>query len=230
MRLEINQSIAALLEQTVGIDVPEKFGIDIKGSPKLGLDVKPSSLTPGVGIDVDTKVKVGIDTRPPITIELDARRALDGSIMIYEHEDLDIVIMPDKKKIMAFAKATEHEGVYEAQDRLGKFLTKSGVIDPSSVRGGNVFGSMEYKILESKVPGVDNIQAAIYTIYKYIVREGPHDDIRREYDRGIRAHYQDPDTEFSTELGEIPHSDKKGSLDQRVRPFGYMYNYSLLRQ
>jgi hypothetical protein len=106
MKLEINRNTIAILEQTIGVDVPEKFGVDIKPSPKLGLDVKPSSLAPGIGVDVDTKIKVGIDTRPPISIELDARRALDGSIMIYEHEDLDIVIMPDKNKIMAFSKAS----------------------------------------------------------------------------------------------------------------------------
>ena len=40
----------------------------------------------------------------------------------------------------------------------------------------------------------------------------------------------DPDEEDSTELGEIPHSSQKGSMDPRVRPYGYMYNYSLVRE
>ena len=40
----------------------------------------------------------------------------------------------------------------------------------------------------------------------------------------------EPDEENSTELGEIPHSSQKGSMDPRVRPYGYMYNYSLVRE
>ena len=40
----------------------------------------------------------------------------------------------------------------------------------------------------------------------------------------------DPSEEDSTELGEGPHADKKGSADPRMRPYGYQYMYSLLRE
>ena len=34
------------------------------------------------------------------TIQLQARKSLGGDIMIYDHDDIDIVIMPGKKKIL----------------------------------------------------------------------------------------------------------------------------------
>ena len=71
--------------------------------------------------------------KEPVVIELNARRALDGSIMIMDHEDIDIVIMPTKKKCLALAKELLDDKVYGAQDRLFRFLSKRGVIENSSV-------------------------------------------------------------------------------------------------
>ena len=36
--------------------------------------------------------------------------------------------------------------------------------------------------------------------------------------------------EESTELGEVPHDEKKGTMDHQVRPYGYQYMYSILRE
>ena len=46
----------------------------------------------------------------------------------------------------------------------------------------------------------------------------------------LMTYHFEPDQEDSTELGEVPHEEKKGSLDHRTRPFGYQYMYSLLRE
>ena len=85
------------------------------------------------------------------TIQLKAKKSLGGDIMIYDHNDIDIVIMPKKKKILTFAKEYYGDHVYEAQSRLFKFLTKRGIINYDSVQGGNLFSSMEAKIQESKM-------------------------------------------------------------------------------
>ena len=38
------------------------------------------------------------------TFTLNARRALDNSVMIFDHKEIDIVLMPNKNKVVAFAK------------------------------------------------------------------------------------------------------------------------------
>ena len=187
---------------------------------------------PGVGIDVSPKsgVTVGIDRRPPVQIELKAKRSLDGHIMIFDHRSIDLVVMPSENKCVAFAKEVLHEDVYGAQDRLSRFLVRKGLVDATAVRGGSVYGSMEYPIKESLVPGVDNIQAALYGIYKYIIEEKKHSDAGLNYENETEQHLLEPEAEHSTELGHVPHKVNKGGIDTRVRPFGYQYNYSLIRE
>ena len=37
-----------------------------------------------------------------VSLDLKARRTLDGNILIFDHKDIDIVLMPSKRKIIAF--------------------------------------------------------------------------------------------------------------------------------
>lgn len=172
------------------------------------------------------KAKIELDPR----VELKARRTLDGNIIIFDHEDMDIVLFPEKKKCVSFPKEAMSDKVYSAQDRMFKYLFKRGIIDNSTVRGGNVFGSMEAEILESKVAGIDSIQAFLYTLHEYISSERPYfrrDDV---YDDARLDRMLRPSDEESTELGDVPQSDRKGSQDKQIGPYGFQYNYSLVRE
>ena len=72
------------------------------------------------------KIKIAdLPPEPQVTIELNARKTLDGDIMIFDHEDIDIVVMSKQKKILSFAKDAMTDKVYDAQDRLYKFLRKN---------------------------------------------------------------------------------------------------------
>ena len=102
-------------------------------------------------------IKATIEMDP--RVKLKAKRTLEGNILILDHEDIDIVLLPEKKKCIAFPKDVMSEKVYASQDRLYKFLAKKGILSHSTVRGGNVFGALEADIFESKIPGVDSIQA-----------------------------------------------------------------------
>ena len=53
---------------------------------------------------------------------------------------------------------------------------------------------------------------------------------REIYKDKLQNFFLDPNDEESTELGEVPHKEKKGSLDHQVRPYGYQYMYSILRE
>jgi len=163
-------------------------------------------------------------------VKLKAKRTLDGNILIVDHEDIDIVLMPESLKCVAFAKEEMNDKVYDTQDRLYSFLSQKGVIDRASVRCGSVFGSMEAKVLESKLPGIDSVQAILLSINEYLDTERPYFLNRMNYTDDQIDHLLRPAPEYSTEFGEVPQEPNKGAMDPKVRPYGYQYNYSILRE
>ena len=106
------------------------------------------------------------------TVSLKARRTLDANIIVSDHPDVDIVIMPEKMKIIAFAKDNFDDSIYQTQDRLMKYLFRKGVITQDTVAGGNVYGSLEAKIIKpvQEMP-IDNLMLMI--ISKWIDSEKP---------------------------------------------------------
>jgi hypothetical protein len=173
-------------------------------------------------------VNIGIELDP--RVELKARRTLAGDIMIMDHEDIDIVLMLEKGKCMTFPKTTMSDRVYSAQERMFTHLAKRGLIQRSDIQGANVFGALEAKMMDSNIPGIDRDQAFLYSLNEYINEEKPYFDTADEYDDERLDSLLHPGDDTSTELGDVPHSDRKGSHDSRVRPYGFMYNYSLVRE
>ena len=173
---------------------------------------------------------INVDIKMDPRIELKVRRTLDGNILILDHEDMDIVFVSEKNKCITFPKDTMTDRVYDAQDRMFKFLTRRGIVDFSSVRGGNVFGSMEAEILESKIPGIDRDQAFLYGVYEYMTDEKPYFKIADTYEDDRLDSLLRPPPEDSTELGDVPQSADKGAHSPSIRPFGYQYNYSIVRE
>jgi hypothetical protein len=170
--------------------------------------------------------KVELDPR----VKLKARRTLDGNIMILDHEDIDVVFVPERSKCVTFPKESMSEKVYAAQDRMFQFFVRKGIIDRSTIRGGNVFGSIEADILESKTPGIDQTQAFLFTIHEYLTDERPYFKSSTEYDDERLDSLLRPSDEDSTELGHVDQSDKKGSMHKQFGPYGFQYNYSLVRE
>ena len=173
---------------------------------------------------VDLKIK--LDPR----VELKARRTLDGNIMILDHEDMDIVLMLEKNKCITFPKDELSDKCYVAQDRMFSFLAKKGLIDRTSVVGGNVFGSIEAKMLESKIPGIDQTHAMLFSIEEYITGEKKFFRDSKDYDDARLDALLRPAPEDSTELGDVPQEPRKGSMHKQIGPYGFQYNYSLFRE
>ncbi len=163
------------------------------------------------------------------SMSLNARKSLDGNIMIFDHEEIDIVVMPEQNKVVTFAKDLMDENTYAAQDRLFYHLTKKGIVLPESVRGGNVYGSIEGTIVTPIKEDVSGVQSAVFSIGKFILEEKPYFETYKDYEEAEMEHLTDPDDEDSTELGEVPHEEIKGSLRKSwIRgPYGmtYMYRY-----
>jgi len=143
------------------------------------------------------------------TSHLKIRKMLDGSLIIFAHEIIDIVVMPSKSKIVAFAKDEMGDHVYAAQSRLFDFLTNKGVIELGTIHGGNIYGSMEAKIPENTT--VDPIQVATFIIGKFVDEEAPYFKRDKEHEEELERSLLDPSDEDSTELGEVPHEPTKGT-------------------
>lgn len=187
----------------------------------LGVDIKTAAEDRDVGVHVPRDVSVKI-TPPPIGVkiknpnkkkiqfELNMRKALNGDIMIFDHADIDIVLMVEKKKLVAFPKELMSEVVYGAETRLMEWMRKSGIIEYDSIQGGNVYGSLEGKIHESEER--DSIKSTIYQLSEWMQSESPSSKMKKGHDDMVRDAQLEPDAEMSTELGEVPHEEEKGSI------------------
>ncbi|MAL64722.1 MAG: hypothetical protein CMF94_01325 [Candidatus Marinimicrobia bacterium] len=156
-----------------------------------------------------------------LIFSIQARRALNGDIMIFDHKDIDIVVMDQQKKIVAFAKDLMSEVVYGAESRLMEHLRKFGVIEYDSIQGGNVYGSLEGKIHESK--DLDAIKMSLFQISQWMDTEKPAMEALEAHDDMFDDSLTTPDVENSTDLGEIPHGEEKGSIKKHGMFSPYYY-------
>ncbi len=150
---------------------------------------------------------------------IDMRRTLNGDIMVFDHKEIDIIILVEKKKVVAFAKDSVSEITYGAEKRLFDYLKRKGLVQFDSVEGGSVHGSLQGVLLESKE--VDNVKLTLYEITRWLDTEKPY--LQDDYDDALGDHLINPDEEMSTELGEVPHEEEKGSILQRSIFAPYLY-------
>lgn len=161
------------------------------------------------------------------TVKMQIRKTLDGDVIIYDHEDLDIVISEKKSKVVAFPKSDTDEESYVSQKRLFDFLQKKGVVTRESVQGGSVFNAIEAKIPTPAEEGVSSTQVVIKTISEFIEEERPYFTRKENFEDMEVDRLTDPSAEDSTELGEVPHGEQKGSMRPGLyyAPYLSTYNY-----
>lgn len=161
---------------------------------------------------------------PQASIKLNVRKSIDGNLIVRDHPLIDIIVMPTKNKILALSKNSMGDRTYYAQNKLFDFLYKRGVVDPASIQAGNIYASMEATI-PKPVESVDPTQVAIFNIFKFLEEELPIFAYEKQFDHLQDEQNTSPDSEHSTELGEVPHKDRKGVLGQAVHSPQYAYNY-----
>lgn len=154
------------------------------------------------------------DIKKPKQISLLIRKGIDGRLMISDHDHIEIVFLPNKKKVICFPKQEYSNIVYDTQIRLFKFLSKKGLVKPESVQGSNVYGSLEATSLDNK----DNIPLEhLFTlnIEKWLDEERPALDMDKIYSNEMT----NPDDVDTTELGEIEHEEVKGSIPRNPKRY-----------
>ena len=170
----------------------------------------------------DLTVELKGEEKETINFKLKLRSALNGDLIILDHKDIDIVVQPNNNKVVTFAKEILNDAVYGAESRLLEFLRKNGIIEYDSIQGGNIYGSLEGKIMKSD-GHKDPINSTILNIHEWMKTE-------QSYIQGTTAYEQmeddaliNPDNEASTELGEVPQGEEKGSISTKTIFAPYMY-------
>lgn len=207
----------------VRVNVINPTGVNVITPEEATAGKTSVSIKQDVSVDIKPTVGVKIiqSNVAPYVFELNARENLNGDLMIYDHKDIDIVLMQENKKIIAFAKDMLTDNVYGAESRLFEFLRKKGIIAYDSIQGGNIYGSMEAKILDSKK--YDSVKSALLNIAEWFKEEKPMMDYVDSHDDLMDDALLNPDDEHATELGEVPHEEEKGSILQKNLFAPYLY-------
>ena len=174
----------------------------------------------------DLVVTLKGEEKEVVEFQLKLRSALNGDLMILDHKDIDIVVQPKKNKIVTFAKEKMSDMVYGAESRLLEFLRNKGIVEFDSIQGGNVYGSLEGKIMDSV--NNDPIKATLLNITEWIKTEEPYIQGTTAYEEMEDDLLLEPDNFDSTDLGQVPQAQKKGSIsvDSIFAPYLYgRYTY-----
>lgn len=175
----------------------------------------------------------GAKDQEPTTKQIsfrEARKAVNGDFLIFDHDLIDIVVSREKSRLSTFPKTNITEECYHAQKDLLESLAALGVLDRGSIKSGAVHSSLEADILSSSEETVSGFQITLLEVFNFLQEEEPNMKSREMYKDELQNFFLDPSEEDSTELGEVPHKEKKGSLDHQARPYGYQYMYSILRE
>jgi len=179
-------------------------------------------------------VKITLKNQLPLDVmegeikKLEIKRSLSGQIMVLNHIDMDIVLDEQSGKVTAYSKKDFGELVYKSQNRLFDYLFKRGVIFPESVRGSNVFGAIEGAY--PKETAIDNLtEIVLFNIANFMQEEQGYIKSFEHTEESEDERLLHPDEKDSTELGEVPQEEKKGTLSPGYPGYYYglagMYRY-----
>ena len=100
-----------------------------------------------------------------------------------------------------------------------------GLLVIGSAQGGISFGSMEARYAEDE-SRVSVMKALLLTVAEFLEEEEELYNTVKSYEDDVTDYYLDPDEEHSTELGEVPHVARKGTVpDQPYGKYGGYFGY-----
>lgn len=172
-------------------------------------------------------IKVTITGKNGEEKEVNIRKTLSGDLMLREHPEIDIIVMPEKAKVLVLPKDDQTDTIYKLQEKLFKYMIQKGVILPESVFSGNVYGSLQGNyVKDTQLEGVDPLQVVIYNLANFIEDERPAFAYEQAYEDAMEKELLRPDIEDSTELGEVPQEPFKGSIPKYGFPTRGIYRYN----
>ena len=159
-------------------------------------------------------------------IKVAMRKTLDGHIMVTAHHNFNIIIIPDKGKIITLPKTEYSEETYNNQDEMFKHLINCGVVLPDSVTGGSIYGSLEGKYPTEKKNDEEPLEVVIFNLHNFLNKDKEEHKIRKDYIDALERELLSPSDDHSTELGEVPQTKTKGSIPKWGFPTRGIYRYN----
>ena len=212
--------------------------IGVSVNKGVDVDIRTPAEKDAGQVDVGVQKDIGLNIRPTVGIrindnkkstkdKMDFSKAINGDIMIFAHKDIDIMILKEQKKIVAFAKDMLTDDVYGAESRLFNFLRKQGIVAYDTIQGGNIYGSMEAQMLTAEKKIKQPLVLAAHIVNEWIKSEKPMMDYMEAHDDMMDDALLSPDEEHATELGEVPHEVEKGSIHRNNMFAPYMYGRNM---
>ena len=171
-------------------------------------------------------IKIVISKSEGVKKEVMINKTLAGHYMLREHPEIDIIIIPDKQKVLVLPKDEQSDHIYKLQERLFQHMVQKGVILPESVIGGNVYGSLQGGYIQNPPDGQDPLQVVVYSLAQFIDDELPKYKREKSYEDALEKELLSPPVEDSTELGEVPQEPFKGSIPKYGFPTRGIYRYN----
>lgn len=166
---------------------------------------EPNSLEDSFNKPISISIKNPIQAH----VTLLAKKNLNGNIVVYDHPDLDVIFDDKKSRIILYPKKNMTDHVYNAQKRLLDYFCKKGVVEPKSIRSGNVFFTMEATFFKPENQNISTIDVFLYTIAKFFKKEEPYYQSISYYEDEMEKTLTDPPEDETTELGKVPHTIDK---------------------
>ena len=195
------------------------MGVAVKIGPYpevSGADVKVTIRNPDATVVINKQLY-------PVKFKM--RQSLEGNLMIFDHRDIDIAVMPKDKKIVCFPKNEMGSQVYDAQDRMFRFLHKMGVIKYGTVQGGAVYNSMQ-----ADLPTTDEynvVDFVLFALEKWMDAERPYFEFEKAFYDRFDQELTEPDEEDSTNFDPKRQAAEKGSIRPGLQPYGITALYRL---
>ena len=177
-------------------------------------------------VDNVEDMKLVVKQKETKKIKLQIGKTLDGNILIKDHQSMNVIIMPDKGKIVSFPKNEFSDDCYADQDQLFSFLTQAGVVSPETIVGSSIYGSLEAKYQTEKKGDEEPLEVVILNISNFLNKDKEEYTIRKKFIDDLERELLHPDEVESTELGEVPHEKFKGSIPKYGFPTRGIYRYN----
>ena len=87
--------VSDLLKEDVDIDIQTPTSINFKPDPReddLGIDIEKDK---DVHINPQLGVKITNNNERTVNFEMNVRKALNGDLLVFDHADIDIIVMPE---------------------------------------------------------------------------------------------------------------------------------------
>lgn len=168
-------------------------------------------------MSLQLKIKIGAEEVEKILLK--AKKTIDGNIIVSDHPDMTILIIPAKSKIVSLPKKQLDDELHDSQKRLFDTLVDKGVVDFSTVQDGNLFMSREATIPEVVGEG-DKVQYCLYAVSKFIEEEAPFYKNMKEFEKEMEKNLLEPEPDEYTEFDPSLHHKVKGTLPPRFVKYG----------